>query len=120
MITVINFSHPLADEAKEQIKSRYGAGDAQFIRIRVQVNVEAPLVLFAEKSFVSMPLKIKTDLIPLAIVDAATVPCGLINPTNNLSCKLWFSLNTQKILWNMQPHWPKNFRPFTSSPTTTR
>lgn len=44
MITVVNFSHPLSDDAKRVIADGYGWGDAKFVDVRVHVDRAAPLV----------------------------------------------------------------------------
>lgn len=43
MIVVVNFSHPLNDQAKEIITERFGAGDAVIHEISVQLDMEQPL-----------------------------------------------------------------------------
>jgi hypothetical protein len=44
MVTVINFSHPLSEAAKDFISRKWCAGDATFIDVACQFNFARPLL----------------------------------------------------------------------------
>lgn len=70
MITVINFSHPLSDEAREFISRKYGWGDAVFHDVRVQIERSEPILPQVEQ--------IAANAIGLAQGNAYNVDCIIL------------------------------------------
>lgn len=90
MITVLNFSHPLAPAAAEAIANNYGAGEARIIDVPVHLNLNSPtrdqLYQLTEEALsrLGSPNRLNVDCIILPWYALAAVAVARAFPSANI------------------------------------